>query len=138
MGYVPGVSDDDEERTRAEAFADRIVREAREMARDLVREEGLDAAEAVLGGIAAGMAQIGREARVPGFATVTEFEAFEELMLESDGPYYLGVSLADTITVDGVSAFEDAGERVAFLETAATHIGEALERERAAAAETDP
>jgi hypothetical protein len=127
------VCEDDEERFPGADFADRMLVEAREVARDVVREDGTEAAEFMLNTVAAGLGRLIREVGSPRFADVTEFEAFQELMLDTDGPYYLGVSLADTITADGVESFEDPRERVAFLEAAAGHIAEALERERAAA-----
>ena len=127
--------EDDEERFPGAGFADRALSEARDVARDVVRDDGIDAAEYMLNVIAAGLGHLIREVVSPSFADVTEFEAFQELMLDTDGPYYLGVSLADTITVDGVESFEAPRDRVAFLEAAAAHLAEALERERAAAAE---
>jgi hypothetical protein len=133
VGYGPGVAEDDEERFPGADFVDRMLVEARAVARDLVREDGTEAAGYAIGYLSAGLGALLAEVEGPAFADVTEFEAFQELMLDTDGPYFLGVSLADTITVGGVESFEDPRDRVAFLEAAAAHVASALERERAAA-----
>lgn len=123
----------DEERFPGAGFCDRMLAEVRNVARDLVREDGAEAAGYALGYLSAGLGAVLAEVDSPSFADVTEFEAFQELMLDTDGPYFLGVSLADTIAVDGIESFTEPGERVAFLEAAAAHLAEALKRERAAA-----
>lgn len=137
MGYGPLVCEAEGDQFPGEACAVRLLDELRQEAREVCRGRGSIAAEEFLGYIGAGVGALIAEARSPAFADVTEMEAFTEIMLETDGPYYLGMSLADTITGSLVEAFEDSSDRIAALEAAAGHIAEALVRERAAAAGGD-
>lgn len=137
VGYGPGVCEGDERgawELPGEECARRLLGDAREQARELCREADLDAAEEFLGFLSAGVSAIAAEARLPEFAAITDLDAFADLMLETDAPYYLGVSMADTITSTLVDAFEEPRDRVAMLEAAAAHIAEAIVRERAAGA----